>query len=147
MGDLKCPVNPEHKGINAIVQSEASPHYAGAWCAAKNCGQWIKWMNSAQYDDFRAVENGQVSNGRKDRVPLRNPVPPRPGKKASGFRVILDSGYEDDERRELTDSEVEAARFLMDHTGALVRDESYIGEDGEIVHYLRHPKDVRIVPR
>lgn len=64
-----------------------------------------------------------------------------------GFKVILDSGDEDGERRELTDEEVKEARFLMDHTGALVRDESYVGEDGEIVRYLRHPKDVCIVPR
>lgn len=60
-----CRMDAEHKGIDAIVQCESSPHYAGAWC--KECGQWIKWMNRAQYDDFRAAEEAKGTSLRRAR--------------------------------------------------------------------------------
>lgn len=63
---MKCPAYPEYKGINVIVQCESSPHYAGAWCAVKGCGLWIKWLNRAQYDDFREAEDARKGKGKMD---------------------------------------------------------------------------------
>lgn len=67
-----------------------------------------------------------------------------------GFRVYLDeTEFEGLEKyRELTDEEIEEARFMMTHDGRLVRDESYINYDtGKLIRYVRTPKDVYAVPR
>lgn len=105
---MKCPGNPEHEGINAIVQSEDGPHYAGAWC--QECKLWIKWMSRKDYEAFRKEEDaGGVRRSerlgpRRDESPRPEPLPGVLGKP----RVLNDGELE--QIREIVREEIKKAR-------------------------------------
>ena len=59
-----------------------------------------------------------------------------------GFKVYV----EDESYRQLTEQEVADGNLYMDQHGDLIRFEPYLDDDGNIVHYVRHPVAMYLVP-